>query len=95
MILFFSSRIIIAILDFSLLLLVKLLLLIFFASFPFSYRSSNSYDSLNTLAIHIPLLFAIAFKIEKERQLYGEQYRKEAKTQCTKNEAKRLKYWKI
>ena len=34
------------------------------------------------------LLFAIAFKVENERQLHREQYRKEAMNQCTKKEAK-------
>ena len=50
---------------------------------------------LKTLEIRFLLLFAIVFKIEKELQLYGEQYRKEAMNQCkkkdTKNEAKKLR----
>ena len=37
-----------------------------------------------SIAISFPLLFAIAFKIEKEGQLDGEQYKKEAINQCTK-----------
>ena len=68
----------IAILDLSLLLLVKLLPFIFLLYFIFqSYRSSNyrhsnscrSFMLLKAIAKCYPLLFAIAFKSIKERQL--------------------------
>ena len=70
------SNIAIAILDFSLLLLVKLSLLILFASFLVIFffwwlflKSYRSFLLWKAIAKRLPLLFAKAFKSVKERQL--------------------------
>jgi uncharacterized membrane protein YGL010W len=84
------SNIVTAIMGTSWLLLVKLLLLIFFASFTvsvlclFSWLLSIWLSLLKALAKKILLLFAYAFKSLKERQLFGGQYRKEANNQSAK-----------
>ena len=91
------SNIAIAILDFSILLLVNLPLLIMFASFIYfrfySYRSSMIFIVLKGNSDKFSLLFAIAFKIEKKRQLYRywKSKTEEAIDQCknrSKNEEK-------
>ena len=73
----------IAILDFSLLFLVKLSLLILFASFwyqffAYFFMASFLLLFLKAIAIRLSSLFTNAFKIIKERQLYGKPYIKEA-----------------
>ena len=70
---------------FPILPLVNLSLLILFASFFVSVLCFFFDGSLlKAIAKRLPLLFANAFKSLKEQQLYGKQYRKEAKNQSTK-----------
>ena len=89
-----KSNIAIAILDFSLLHLVKLSLLILFAAFLVSVLcfflmalflkflcSSNYRDSDSCRSFSLLKPIANAFKSVKEQQLYGNQFRKEAKNQ--------------
>ena len=52
----------------------------------YEIRDSDScrpFSLLKAIAKRLPLLFANAFKIIKERQLYGKQYRKEAMNKST------------
>ena len=82
------SNIAIVILDFSLLLLRKLSLLIFFGHFLYNFFASflllfflynyQSFSLLKAIAISFPFRFAISIKSKNERQLYEEQKVKEA-----------------
>ena len=77
------------ILEFSLLLYIKLSLLLHFAyyllaavlcffSISLFTVEVGTFSPCKAIAISLPLLFAIACKNEKEQQLYGEQYKTEA-----------------